>query len=980
MTESSPDVPGAVSGPMPDAASAGASVGGVRRVQRLTLAMEAFLTFRDRGPSADAESFLTQHKDLRDLLEPMLEEVQPVAHAGGTMDPASLQPGRQVGDYRIVREVGRGGMGIVFEAEQVSLRRRVALKLLHPHLALSATSIERFRHEAAAAGGLCHAAIVPIHEVGEWRGLHYFSMEFVEGQPLQHLLHGDSLGIAGQATRPRQVAELLAQVADALQHAHDGGLVHRDVKPHNIMVAKDGAVRLLDFGLVKNVSSDSQSGTGGYLGTPHYSSPEQASGVGELGPQTDVFSLGVVMYELLARRRPFDGETSRIILQRIESGDCEALRLREPRIPRDLETICHKALSVELGARYASAAAFAADLRRFLRTEPILARAPGVAARSWKWVRRHRMRVALWTAVAACLLTIPIGYALHEHDQARVVERERMVLDRAEDLAFASIEQTLSLLEEQLQGAPELAGQHRVSVDAVVKLCESFLQLRAQDPKRTVRAAKAMAVTCDVYMHLGQFTAGLAACERALSLLQALPVSVGTHGRFEALLLRRRIYLEHVLMPPVSDQQFGEQTAAWLAVASGAGDDQASLEHAQILLVRARALGDLPSRWATAEQLARRAITMLEALDAATMPNARIEVLRARSALGLVLLRSGRARESLRELQLVASKLSDLPTTAGLLVERVQTTAAIGEALQQVGERGAAEAALRAGIEVADQFRKDYPFDQSLRRAGMRTRTRLSAFLVGKGGAEAYREAEELVRQAKAADAALEADIWMDASLRGQIAMQLATCLLMRSRGEAREEAQDLLQQSCELFRSVLRQQPDRVEDLRALGGALSNLAGIANEELRFATAAAMAEEAIACQQQVLAAMPGATLPIAYLGMHYSQLALACANLDRHEEVVAATAAVIQYTPRNAAALRLAAQAATQSMHALMQSDTADEASTMMHAGRCADVAVRALTAIADFNKPEARKWLTSERFAELNGRADFDRLVQECR
>ena len=249
---------------------------GTPRVDRLTMAMEAFLEFRDRGAAADRDTFLRKYAELADLLEPMLDDLTEEPAESHELDPATLQPGRQIGDYRIVREVGRGGMGIVFEAEQISLRRKVAVKLLHPHLSLSASSIERFRQEASAAGGLRHPAIVPIHEVGEWRGLHFFSMEFVTGQPVQQLVQEPKLGLSDKLTRYQEIAELIAQVADALQHAHDHSLIHRDVKPHNIMIGQGGTVRLLDFGLVKNASSESHSVTGGFLGTPHYCSPEQA--------------------------------------------------------------------------------------------------------------------------------------------------------------------------------------------------------------------------------------------------------------------------------------------------------------------------------------------------------------------------------------------------------------------------------------------------------------------------------------------------------------------------------------------------------------------------------------------------------------------------------------------------------------------------------------------------------------------------------
>jgi serine/threonine protein kinase len=344
--------------PMPTPRDAETENDREQRLLRLGQAMDAFLRFRRGDAGADRERFLRDHENLRDLLVPMFDDdgdADVTDAAAGDTDPQQAfqpAPGRQLGDYRLVREIGRGGMGVVWEAEQISLRRRVALKLLPEHLSQSPQSIERFRREAAAASRLRHPGLVPIHEVGEWHGVHFFSMEFVEGRTLHVVMQQERFGVRADCSRTAEAAEVTARLADALHHAHEHGLVHRDVKPHNVMVGHDGSVRLLDFGLAKDLDARTQSGGAEFFGTPHYCSPEQITGQTTIGPAADVFSLGIVLYELLARRRPFDGESSRIVLRRIETGEFPSLRSVAPSVPRDLQTICHKALEPRPQDRY----------------------------------------------------------------------------------------------------------------------------------------------------------------------------------------------------------------------------------------------------------------------------------------------------------------------------------------------------------------------------------------------------------------------------------------------------------------------------------------------------------------------------------------------------------------------------------------------------------------------------------------------------
>jgi serine/threonine-protein kinase len=287
---------------------------------------------------------------------------------GGTSLPASF------GDYELVEELGRGGMGIVYRAVQRSLGRAVALKMLLRRDLASPADLVRFRSEAEAAARLDHPGIVPIFEVGEHDGLPFYSMRLIEGTTLAKRLSQGPLP-------PRDAAALIAKVADAIQAAHDRGVLHRDVKPSNILIDASGEPLVSDFGLAKRLEdSDSVTHTGAILGTPCYMSPEQAAGSrGDVGPTSDVWSLGAILYQTICGRPPFQAATPMDTLLAVLEADPPAPRSVTPAADRDLEMIALKSLQKPQDLRYASAAALAADLRAALAGEPIAARRGGLA-------------------------------------------------------------------------------------------------------------------------------------------------------------------------------------------------------------------------------------------------------------------------------------------------------------------------------------------------------------------------------------------------------------------------------------------------------------------------------------------------------------------------------------------------------------------------------------------------------------------------
>jgi len=314
------------------------------------------------------------------------------------------------GDYELLSEIARGGMGVVFKARQTSLKRIVAVKMILSGQLAGEAEIKRFRLEAEAAAALQHPNIVAIHEVGQQQGRHYFSMDYVEGRNLSAVIGGKPMASA-------EAAQLLKTVAEAVHFAHQRGTLHRDLKPQNILVDTAGQPRITDFGLAKREESDlSLTQTGAIMGSPSYMAPEQASGRHDLvGPATDVYALGAVLYEMMTGQKAFSGETAAVVLSKVIKDDPTPPRKLNPSAPADLETICLKCLDKQTGRRYPSARALAEDLDRFLRREPIQARpVPG-----WrKFTNNVRRRPWAVVGVATTLilgLLLVIDYLIEQN-------------------------------------------------------------------------------------------------------------------------------------------------------------------------------------------------------------------------------------------------------------------------------------------------------------------------------------------------------------------------------------------------------------------------------------------------------------------------------------------------------------------------------------------------------------------------------------
>jgi WD40 repeat protein/tRNA A-37 threonylcarbamoyl transferase component Bud32 len=325
-----------------------------------------------------------------------------------------LPPSVRVPGYRVEGELGRGGMGIVYDAWQVALKRRVALKVILASRDQSAILRERFRRETEAVARLQHANVVQIHEVGEYLGIAYYSMEFCPGGSLAGQL-------AATPQSPRWSAEVIATLARAMHYMHEKGVVHRDLKPANVLLAEDGTVKIGDFGLARQLGDAGLTASWEVLGTPCYMAPEQAWGQHTVGPAVDVYALGAILYECLTGRPPFKAATPMETIHQVAHVDPVPARRLLPDLPADVDTICMRCLHKDPIRRYPTALALAEDLERFLAGQPIQARPVSRVERAAKWARRQPLVTALIAAVALITFAgvVAVGLAWRRAEAAR---------------------------------------------------------------------------------------------------------------------------------------------------------------------------------------------------------------------------------------------------------------------------------------------------------------------------------------------------------------------------------------------------------------------------------------------------------------------------------------------------------------------------------------------------------------------------------
>ncbi|XZE56371.1 protein kinase domain-containing protein [Planctomycetaceae bacterium SH139] len=418
------------------------------------LASDFIARYRN-GDRPTVEEYASRHPEISDSIRRMFPLVASIERiklneqvevcGGATLAGREIS---QLGDYRIIREIGRGGMGIVFEAHQESLDRVVAIKVLPKQSLLDDEALKRFRREATTAAAMHHTNIVPIYGTGESDGSHYLVMQLVDGKSLDSAITSDT------KTSCTDVARIGEQVADAISYAHASGVIHRDIKPANILIEADGTAQVTDFGLAKNVDNDITN-TRTVSGSLRYMAPERFSGVSNKAG--DIYGIGITLYELLAGRPAFDVTDAEHLISSITGDRLKPIHAVRTDVPTDLSTIVGKAIHVDLSQRYQSAAELRDDLQRFLADEPIKARRTSLWGRFVRWVRRNpKLAAAVGTsafALIAATIVSTIAFLFTSEANQRSVD------------ALQASEQTVDLALQSLNGVVDVVSQTPTSAD-----------------------------------------------------------------------------------------------------------------------------------------------------------------------------------------------------------------------------------------------------------------------------------------------------------------------------------------------------------------------------------------------------------------------------------------------------------------------------------------------------------------------------------
>jgi serine/threonine protein kinase/tetratricopeptide (TPR) repeat protein len=823
---------------------------------RVIQAVEEYLAALEAGPRPDRQEFLARRPEIAGALARCLDGLEFVHEAAPLLGQPSrdlpaapagpdFQQGVPLGDYRIVREVGRGGMGVVYEAVQLSLGRRVALKVLPFAAALDPRQLQRFKNEAQAAAQLHHTRIVPVYAVGCERGVHFYAMQFIEGRTLADLIRerrrmaglegpdrkgpadpaGPEIplppsarpGPAETAPQPgaalsterstrgsaffRAAAQLGVQAAEALEHAHQLGVVHRDVKPANLLLDARGDLWVTDFGLAQFHSGAELTLTGDLVGTLRYMSPEQARSRHALvDHRTDIYSLGATLYELLTLEPAFAGHDRHELLRRIAWDEPRPPGRVRKGVPADLETIVLKAMAKNPEERYATARELADDLGRFLNDAPVRARRPSPLQRAARWARRHRAlmqatAVALALAAAALAAVAVLLWRAKEQTEAALAqarEQERLAQEngakaegrrRQAEAAYAAEsaqrrqaeanarlawqafpdELFAQALETWGADRPELAEARHQSLLKALHFYEAFARENRDNPALRLETAKAYRRMGDIRRTLEEHRQAEEAYRQALDLQQQLTAAFPAAPEHQEELARSHnnlgLLLEHTGRLREAEQAYRQALERY----EKRGDDPPSATAREALAIARLNLGnvlELTGQTQEAEKAFRQAQAALKKL-VDEFPEAqgyRRRLAGSQNSLGALLLTRRRTREAERLFRDALELLRPLATDAADPSCRAKLAGVqrnLGILLAATGRTREAEEAYRAALAVSERLAADFPAVPDYRHDLAKIRLHLGKLLAGAGQP---REAGESAAQALTALEKLAAD------------------------------------------------------------------------------------------------------------------------------------------------------------------------------------------------------------------------------